>query len=133
MFVTRRLRGAKPQVKGAQGSTGHSLSLFGLGLGGYVHMSVHKTILCPRVGGNREEWLARHVDGRPTVHHLQTNSIKSMEGPLYPYIRILTVEYTHHTILVVLHLKRFRFSSRSTDEALSGVENQVESSLELQK
>jgi hypothetical protein len=39
----------------------------------------------------------------------------------------------HHTLLVVLHLYRFLFSSRSVGEALSGVESRVESSLELRK
>jgi hypothetical protein len=40
------------------------------------------------------------VDGRPTVHHLQTNLIKSVETPLYPYIRIPTVEFTHTTLFL---------------------------------
>ena len=100
MFVTRRPRGAKPQVKGAQWPAGHTLSLFGPELGGYVHPSVQKKILCPRVGGNWEEWSADHVDGRPAIHHLQTDSIKSVEAPLYPYIRILTVEFTHTTLFL---------------------------------
>jgi hypothetical protein len=91
MFVTRRPRGAKPQVKGAQGPTQHTLSRFRPGLGIYVHKSVHKSILYLRVSGNQEEWPAGHVDGRPVVHHLQTDSIKSVEAPLYPYIRILKV------------------------------------------
>jgi hypothetical protein len=41
------------------------------------------------------------LDGRQAVHHLQTNSIKSMEAPLYLYIRILTVEFTHTTLLLL--------------------------------
>jgi hypothetical protein len=100
MFVTCRLRGAKPQVNGAQGPAGHTLSQFRPRHGGYIHTSVHKSILCPRVGGNREEWLDDHVDGRPAVHHLQTYSIKSMEAPLYLYIRILMVEFTHTTLFL---------------------------------
>jgi hypothetical protein len=40
---------------------------------------------------------------------------------------------TLHTLLVVLHLQRFRFSSRSVGEALPGVESRVKSSLELRK
>jgi hypothetical protein len=46
------------------------------------------------------------MDGRPTIHHLQTNSIRSVEAPFDLYIRVLTVEltHTHHTILAVLHL-----------------------------
>jgi hypothetical protein len=55
--------------------------------------------------GDREEWPASHMDGRPTIHHRQTDSIKSMEAPLDLYIRILVVEFrTHHTLLVVRHL-----------------------------
>jgi hypothetical protein len=63
-------------------------------------MLVHKSILCPRVGGNLEEWSVGHMDGHPVVHHLQTDSIKSVEAPLYPYIRILTVEFTHVTLFL---------------------------------
>jgi hypothetical protein len=108
MFVTHRPHGAKPQVKGAQGPAGrptpwpasHTLSQFGPGLGGYVHTSVHKSILFPRVSGNREEWPASHVDRRPTIHHLQIDSIKSVEAPLHPYIRILTVEFIHTTLFL---------------------------------
>jgi hypothetical protein len=107
MFVTRRPRGAEPQVKGAQGPTGltpwpasHALSQFRPRLGGYVHTSVYKSIPCPRVGGNREEWPAGHVDGGPTVHHLQTDSIKSVEAPLDLYIRIFTVKLTHITLFL---------------------------------
>jgi hypothetical protein len=74
------------------------------------------------------------VAGRPSVHQLQTDSINSVEAPLDLYIRILMVEFrTHHTILVVLHLERFRFNSRNIGEVLSGVESQVESSLKLRK
>jgi hypothetical protein len=91
LFVTCRPHGAKPQVKGAQGPAG---------LGGYVHRSVHKSILCPRVSGNQEEWPASHVGGRLAVHHLQTDSIKSVEAPLYPYIRIHMVEFTHTTLFL---------------------------------
>jgi hypothetical protein len=101
--------------------TDHTLSRFRLRLGGYIQTSVHKSILCPRVGGNREEWPAGHVDGRPTVHHLEIDSIKSVEAPLYLYIWIIMVEFTHTTL--------FWFSSRSTCEALS----RVESSLKLRK
>jgi hypothetical protein len=124
IFVTHRPCGAKPQVKGSQGPaswpnpwpTGHTLSWFRLRLGGYVHTSVHNSILCPRVGGNWEEWPAGHVDGRPTVHHLQTDSIESVEAPLYLYIRILTVEFTHTTL-----------------STCKGSGSRVESSLELRK
>jgi hypothetical protein len=63
-------------------------------------MSVYKSISCPRVSGNREEWPAGHVDGHPAVHHLQTNSIKSVEAPLNLYIRILMVELTHNILFL---------------------------------
>jgi hypothetical protein len=32
--------------------------------------------------------------------HLQTDSIKSMEAPLYPYIRILKVEFKYTTLFL---------------------------------
>jgi hypothetical protein len=81
------------------------LSRFKLRLDGYAPKSVYKSIPYSEVGGDREEWRAGLVDGRPAVHQLQTDSIKSVEAPLDLYIRILAVEFrTHHTILVVLHL-----------------------------
>jgi hypothetical protein len=105
MFVTHRPRGAKPQVKRAQGPASHTLSWFRPRLGGYTPKVVYKSIQCLKVGGDQEEWPAGHVDGRPAVHHLKTDSIKSVEAPLDPYIWILMIEFrTHHTILVVLHL-----------------------------
>jgi hypothetical protein len=93
MFVTRRPRGAKPQVKGAQGPAGHTLSPFRLRLGGYAPKSVYKSIQYLKVGQDREEWPIGHVDGRLTIHHLQTDSIKSVEAPFDRYIRILVVEF----------------------------------------
>jgi hypothetical protein len=63
-------------------------------------MLVHKSILSLRVGGNQEEWPAGHVDGHPTIHHLQTDSIKSVEAPLDLYIRILMVEFIHTTLFL---------------------------------
>jgi hypothetical protein len=63
-------------------------------------MSVHKSILCPRVGGNWEEWPSGHVDGSPAIHHLQTDPINSVEAPLYLYIRILMVEFIHTTLFL---------------------------------
>jgi hypothetical protein len=100
MFVTRRPRGAKPQVKGAQGPAGHTLSQFKPRLDGYAPTSVYMSIPCPRVGGDWKEWMASHVDGRPTIHHIQTDSIKSVEATLDVYIRILTVELTHTTLFL---------------------------------
>jgi hypothetical protein len=91
--------GLNHKSKGPKGRpAGHTLSRFRPILGGYVHTSVHKSIPCPRVGGNREEWPADHVDGCSTVHHLQADSIKSVEAPLDLYIRALTVELTHNTL-----------------------------------
>jgi hypothetical protein len=100
MFVTHRPCGAKPQVKGAQRLASQTLSRFRPRLSGYVHTSVQRRILCSRVGGNQEEWRAGHVDGRPAVHHLQNNLIMSMEAPLYPYIGIPVVEFTHITLFL---------------------------------
>jgi hypothetical protein len=80
--------------KGLKGRpAGHTLSRFRPRFGGYHHKLVHKRILCPRVSGNQEEWPASHMDGQPAVHHLQTDSIKLVDEPLYLYIRILTVEF----------------------------------------
>jgi hypothetical protein len=78
MFVARRPRGAKPQVKGTQGPAGrptswlagHTLSRFRPRHGAYAPKAVCKSIQCPKVGGNWEEWLADHVDDHPAVHHL---------------------------------------------------------------
>jgi hypothetical protein len=69
-------------------------------LGGYVHASIWRRILCLRVGGNQAEWLDGHVDGCPAIHHHQTDIIKSVEAPLYPYIRIPVVEFTHTTLFL---------------------------------
>jgi hypothetical protein len=79
---------------------GNTLSPFRLRLGGYVHTSIHKSIARPRVSGNPEEWPAGHVDGHPVVHHLQTDSIKSVKALLDLYIRILMVEFTHITLFL---------------------------------
>jgi hypothetical protein len=37
-------------------------------------------------GGDQEEWLASHVDGRSAIHLLQTDLAMSVETPLCPYI-----------------------------------------------
>jgi hypothetical protein len=79
---------------------GHTLSRFRLRLDGYIHTSVYRSILCSRVDGDWEEWLAGPVNEHPAVHHLQTNSIKSVEAPLDHYITILTVELTHNTLFL---------------------------------
>jgi hypothetical protein len=81
------------------------LSQFKPRLDGYTPKSVYKSIPCPKVGGDEEEWPVGHVDGRLAVHHLQTNSIRLVEAPLDHYIRILAGDFrTHHTLLVVLDL-----------------------------
>jgi hypothetical protein len=93
--------GPNQKPKGLKGQpTGQTLSRFRPRLGGYVHTSIQNRILCPRVSGNWEEWPTGHVDGHPIDHHLQTDLIKSMEAPLYPYIRIITVEFTHTTLFL---------------------------------
>jgi hypothetical protein len=87
--------------KGHKGRpAGHTLSRFRLRLDGYAPKSVYKSIPCPIIGGDREQWSADEVDGRPAIHHLQTDSIKSVEGSLDLYIRILTVELKHTTVLL---------------------------------
>jgi hypothetical protein len=98
--------GPNHKSKGYKGQlAGHTLSRFRPRLDGYAPMSVYMSIPCSKVGGDREEWLADHMDGHRAIHQLQTDSIKSVEAPLDLYIRILVVEFrTHHTILVVLHL-----------------------------
>jgi hypothetical protein len=70
---------------------GHTLSWLRLRLVDYASKVAYKSIQCPKVGGNRVEWLASHVDGHLTIHHLQIDSIKLVEAPHYPYIRILMV------------------------------------------
>jgi hypothetical protein len=42
--------------------------------------------------GRAARWMAA-----PAVHHLQTDSIKSVEAPLDLYIRILMIEFTDIT------------------------------------
>jgi hypothetical protein len=69
-------------------------------LGGYTPKAVYKSIQCQKDSGNREEWPTGHVEGYLAVHHLQTDSIKSVEVPLYPYIRILMVEFTDTTLFL---------------------------------
>jgi hypothetical protein len=64
MFVTHGPRGAKPQVKWAQGLAGHTLSRFRPRLDGYAPTSIYKSIPCPRVGGDTEEWPAGHPPNR---------------------------------------------------------------------
>jgi hypothetical protein len=64
--VTRRPRGAKPQVKGAQGPADRPNTLSD----GHTPKVVYKSIHCLKVGGDREEWPVGHVDGRLAVHHL---------------------------------------------------------------
>jgi hypothetical protein len=102
MFVTRRPCGAKAQVKGAQGPADRPNPMVGRPHFELVrartwrprsHVGSEEDPI-PRVGGNRGEWPTGHVDGRLAVHHLQTELIKLMEAPLYPYIRIPSVEFT---------------------------------------
>jgi hypothetical protein len=78
----------------------YTVSRFRPGLGGYIHTSVHKSILCLRVGANWEEWPAGLMDGRPAIHHFQTDSIKLVEAPLCPYTIIRMVEFTHTTLFL---------------------------------
>jgi hypothetical protein len=74
------------------------LSLFRPRLDGYAPKLVYKSIPCPRVGGDQEEWPASHVDVCPAIHLLQTDSIESVETLFDLYIRILMEELTHTTL-----------------------------------
>jgi hypothetical protein len=77
--------GPNHKSKGLKGRpASHTLGRYRSRLGGYVHKLLHKRILSLRVSGNQKEWRVGHVDGRPTVHHLQTDSIKLVDAPLYP-------------------------------------------------
>jgi hypothetical protein len=98
--------GPNHKSKGRKGRpVSHTLRWFRLRLDSHAPKLVYKSVPGLNVSGDREEWLAGHVDGRPTGHHHQTDSIKSVEAPLDLYIRILMVEFrTHRTLLVVLHL-----------------------------
>jgi hypothetical protein len=79
---------------------GHTLSRFRSRLDGYAPKLVYKSILGLKVSGDREEWPTGHVDGHPAIHHLQTDSIKSVEFSLDLYIRILMVEFLDTTLYV---------------------------------
>jgi hypothetical protein len=93
--------GPNHKSKGHKGRlTGHTLSRFRLRLDGYAPKLVYKSIPCPRVGGDQEEWPADHVDARLTVHHIKTDSIKLVEALLDLYIRILMVELIHNTLFL---------------------------------
>jgi hypothetical protein len=80
--MTHRPHGAKPQVRGGKGRpAGNTLSQFRPRLGGYVPKVVYERIQYLKVRGDWEEWPACHVDGHPVVHHLKTDTIKSVEAP----------------------------------------------------
>jgi hypothetical protein len=99
MFVTRRPRGAQPQVKGAQGPAGNTLSRLRPRIDEYAPKSVYMSIPGLKVSGDWE-WPTGDVDGRPAAHHLQADSIKLVEAPLDLDIRILMVEFTHTTLFL---------------------------------
>jgi hypothetical protein len=101
MGPNHKSRGLKGRLTGpTPWPAGQTMSRFKSRLGSYIHTSVQRRILCTRVSGNMEEWPTNHVDGCPTIHHLQTDLINSVEAPLYPYIRIPTVEFTHTTLFL---------------------------------
>jgi hypothetical protein len=67
------------------------------------HISSISWIKCRYVGGKYMHFMTTnigHMDGRPVIHHLQTDSIKSVEAPLHLYIEILMVELTHTTLFL---------------------------------
>jgi hypothetical protein len=71
----------------------HIFSRFRPRLDSYAPKLVYKSIPSSEISGNQEEWPTGHVDGCSAIHHLQTDSIKSVEAPLDLYIRILVVEF----------------------------------------
>jgi hypothetical protein len=73
--------------------TGHTLSRFRLRPGA---MFIRQFI---RVSHAQESMESRRR-GHPTIHNLQTDSVKSVEAPLDLYIRILMVELTHATLFL---------------------------------
>jgi hypothetical protein len=98
--------GPNHKSKGHKGRpVDNTLSWFRPRLDGYAPKLVYESIVGPKVGGDREEWPAGHVDDRTTIHHLQTNSIKSAEAPLDLYIRILAVEFRKHTTFWRFHMQ----------------------------
>jgi hypothetical protein len=60
-------------------------------------MSVHKGYPMLEVGGTWEEWPAGHVDGRSTVHLLQTDLVKSVQALLCLNKMLLTMKVDTHT------------------------------------
>jgi hypothetical protein len=105
--MTRRPHGAIPQAKGAQGPGGRPNPMASRPY--FESVRAGTWWLCSHVSSQEHpmpdsRWkmggVAGHVDGRMAVHHLQTDSIKSVEAPLYPYIRILTVEFTYTTLFL---------------------------------
>jgi hypothetical protein len=88
----------------------------------------------PGVGGGRTPWPAGHV-ARPAGQHLASYQLNQVDNCYWDSYKYPTTDgiHTHHTLLVVLNLERFQFSSRRVGEALSGVESRVQSSLDLRK
>jgi hypothetical protein len=66
----------------------------------FTHWFTRVSYAQESVENGRSGRLVGHMDGRPAIHHLQTDSIKSVEAPLYPYIRILTAEFTYTTLFL---------------------------------
>jgi hypothetical protein len=61
----------------------------------------HKGYPTLEVSGTQEEWSAGHVDGRPTIHLLQTDLVKLVQAPLYLYKRLLMMKVDTHHILEI--------------------------------
>jgi hypothetical protein len=108
MFVTRRPRGAKPQVKGAQGPAGQPIPM-----AGWPHFELVQAEtwrLRSHVGSQQYPmpenwWKPRGVEGQPRGWPpgcpSPPNQLNySLEAPLYLYIRILTVEFAHTTLFL---------------------------------
>jgi hypothetical protein len=94
MFVTCRPHGAKPQVKGASGPAGQPNPM--VGRPHFESVQAETWRLRSHVGSQEYPM----PESRWTIHHLQTISIKSVEAPLFLYIRILMAEFTDTTLFL---------------------------------
>jgi hypothetical protein len=56
-----------------------------------------------KVGGTQEEWSPGHVDGRPTIHLLQTDLVKSVQAPFCLYKSHPTMKVDTQTIFWRFH------------------------------
>jgi hypothetical protein len=82
MGPNHKSKGHKGQPSGpTPWPAGHTLSRIRLRLDSYAPRLIYKSTPCSKVGWDREEWSAGHVDGLPAVHQLQIDSIKLLKLP----------------------------------------------------